>query len=81
MERAAAEGGACDTGLPEFHTIAQNTPTADATRARTAAMQQAWAVADRLGLIGPACEQPEYNIFHRHKVCVCMCARLCLVHL
>eukprot|EP00775_Hariotina_reticulata_P011048 gene11048-11203_t len=31
-------------------------------------LQEAWAVADRLGLIGPACEQPEYNMFARHKV-------------
>lgn len=29
---------------------------------------QAWAVADRLGLIGPCCEQPEYNLFARANV-------------
>jgi len=28
----------------------------------------AWAVADRLGLIGPLCEQPQYNAFHRERV-------------
>ncbi|PSC71002.1 putative voltage-gated potassium channel subunit beta [Micractinium conductrix] len=31
-------------------------------------IEEAWAVADRLGLIGPACEQPEYNLFHRKRV-------------
>jgi hypothetical protein len=25
-------------------------------------------VAERLGLVGPACEQPEYNMFNREKV-------------
>jgi aryl-alcohol dehydrogenase-like predicted oxidoreductase len=25
-------------------------------------------VSERLGLIGPACEQPEYNMFERKKV-------------
>lgn len=29
---------------------------------------QAWRVSEKLGLIGPACEQPEYNIFARKKV-------------
>lgn len=29
---------------------------------------EAWAVADRLGLIGPVCEQPEYHLFKREKV-------------
>jgi hypothetical protein len=29
---------------------------------------QAWAIADRLDLIGPAMEQPEYNLFERQKV-------------
>lgn len=29
---------------------------------------QAWRVSERLGLIGPACEQPEYNMFARTKV-------------
>jgi hypothetical protein len=29
---------------------------------------QAWRVSERLGLIGPACEQPEYNMFARKKV-------------
>lgn len=28
----------------------------------------AWAVADRLGLIGPVVEQPQYNLLHRSKV-------------
>lgn len=31
-------------------------------------LQEAHAVADRLGLIGPTMEQPEYNLFHREKV-------------
>jgi hypothetical protein len=29
---------------------------------------QAWQVAERLNLIGPSCEQPEYNMFARKKV-------------
>lgn len=29
---------------------------------------EAWEVANRLGLIGPSVEQPEYNLFARHKV-------------
>ncbi|KAH7280062.1 hypothetical protein KP509_37G050900 [Ceratopteris richardii] len=29
---------------------------------------EAWAIADRLGLIGPAVEQPQYNLFARDKV-------------
>lgn len=28
----------------------------------------AWAVADRLGLIGPLMEQPQYHMFHRERV-------------
>lgn len=28
---------------------------------------EAWGVADKLGLIGPAMEQPEYNLFNRKK--------------
>ena len=31
-------------------------------------LEEAWAVADRLGLIGPAMDQPEYSIFQRLKV-------------
>ncbi|KAL4420259.1 hypothetical protein ABPG77_003438 [Micractinium sp. CCAP 211/92] len=31
-------------------------------------IEEAWAVADRLGLVGPAVEQPEYNLFHRKRV-------------
>jgi voltage-dependent potassium channel beta subunit len=31
-------------------------------------LQEAWRVSEKLGLIGPACEQPEYNIFARKKV-------------
>ncbi|KAF8073117.1 KAB1 [Scenedesmus sp. PABB004] len=31
-------------------------------------LQEAWRVSERLGLVGPAMEQPEYNIFARHKV-------------
>lgn len=31
-------------------------------------IQQAWDVAERLDLIGPSCEQPQYNLFERHKV-------------
>lgn len=31
-------------------------------------IEEAWAVADRLGLVGPAMEQPEYNLFHRKRV-------------
>eukprot|EP00877_Chromochloris_zofingiensis_P003173 jgi/Chrzof1/12857/Cz07g09250.t1 len=34
----------------------------------TAEIQEAWDVAERLGLIGPAFEQPEYNMFTRQKV-------------
>ncbi len=29
---------------------------------------QAWNVANRLGMVGPAFEQPEYNIFKRNRV-------------
>jgi aryl-alcohol dehydrogenase-like predicted oxidoreductase len=29
---------------------------------------QAWQISERLGLIGPAVEQPEYNMFERNKV-------------
>lgn len=29
---------------------------------------QAWEVANKLGLIGPAMEQPEYNMLHRQKI-------------
>lgn len=29
---------------------------------------EAWAVANRLDLVGPVVEQPEYNLFSRHKV-------------
>jgi hypothetical protein len=31
-------------------------------------LRQAWRVSERLGLIGPACEQPEYNMFARKRV-------------
>ena len=31
-------------------------------------IEAAWAVADRLGLIGPCCEQPQYNLLERAKV-------------
>lgn len=31
-------------------------------------IEAAWAVADRLGLIGPCCEQPQYNLLERKKV-------------
>lgn len=33
-----------------------------------AQIEEAWKVADRLDLIGPAMEQPEYNLFHRKRV-------------
>ncbi len=33
----------------------------------TAQITEAWGVADRLGLIGPAMEQPEYNLLNRKK--------------
>jgi len=29
---------------------------------------EAWEVAKRLDMVGPSCEQPEYNLFSRHKV-------------
>jgi aryl-alcohol dehydrogenase-like predicted oxidoreductase len=29
---------------------------------------EAWGVANRLDLVGPIVEQPEYNLFSRHKV-------------
>ena len=29
---------------------------------------QAWEVANKLGMIGPAMEQPEYNMLHRQKI-------------
>eukprot|EP00252_Welwitschia_mirabilis_P015454 TRINITY_DN3399_c0_g1_i2.p1 TRINITY_DN3399_c0_g1~~TRINITY_DN3399_c0_g1_i2.p1 ORF type:complete len:334 (+),score=52.74 TRINITY_DN3399_c0_g1_i2:208-1209(+) len=29
---------------------------------------EAWEIAKKLDLIGPCCEQPEYNLFNRHKV-------------
>lgn len=31
-------------------------------------LEEAWQISERLGLIGPACEQPEYNMFARTKV-------------
>jgi len=31
-------------------------------------IREAWRVADRLGLIGPAMEQPQYHMFHRERV-------------
>jgi len=31
-------------------------------------LREAWRVADRLGLIGPAMEQPQYHMFHRERV-------------
>ncbi|PRW44395.1 putative voltage-gated potassium channel subunit beta [Chlorella sorokiniana] len=31
-------------------------------------IEEAWRVAERLDLIGPAMEQPQYNIFHRKRV-------------
>ena len=31
-------------------------------------MVQAWECANKLGLIGPAMEQPQYNMFEREKV-------------
>jgi voltage-dependent potassium channel beta subunit len=34
----------------------------------SAQITEAWEVANRLGLIGPAAEQPEYNLFARDKV-------------
>ena len=30
---------------------------------------EAWGAAERLDLVGPVVEQPEYNMFTRHKVC------------
>jgi voltage-dependent potassium channel beta subunit len=33
-----------------------------------AQIREAWRVADRLGLIGPLMEQPEYHMFHRERV-------------
>ncbi|MFT4976198.1 MAG: voltage-dependent potassium channel beta subunit, partial [Myxococcota bacterium] len=33
-----------------------------------AQLQEAWGVADRLGLIGPLMEQPQYHMFHRERV-------------
>jgi aryl-alcohol dehydrogenase-like predicted oxidoreductase len=30
-------------------------------------IQEAWAVADKLGLQGPVLEQPQYNAFHRER--------------
>jgi len=31
-------------------------------------LREAWRVADRLGLVGPAMEQPQYHMFHRDRV-------------
>jgi voltage-dependent potassium channel beta subunit len=31
-------------------------------------LREAWRVADRLGLVGPAMEQPQYHMFHRERV-------------
>ena len=31
---------------------------------------EAWGVAQRLDLMGPIVEQPEYNLLSRHKVCL-----------
>ena len=31
-------------------------------------LREAWRVADRLGLIGPLMEQPQYHMFHRQRV-------------
>lgn len=33
---------------------------------------EAWGIAERLDLVGPIVEQPEYNMLSRHKVC-CEC--------
>ena len=33
----------------------------------TAQITEAWGVAEKLGMIGPAMEQPEYNLFNRKK--------------
>jgi len=30
-------------------------------------LKEAYAIADKLGLVGPAVEQPQYNLFHRQK--------------
>lgn len=29
---------------------------------------EAYRVADKLGLMGPICDQPQYNMFERHRV-------------
>ena len=34
----------------------------------TQQITEAWEVAKRLDMVGPSCEQPEYNLFSRHKV-------------
>ena len=31
-------------------------------------LESAYAVADRLGLVGPTAEQPQYNLLHRDRV-------------
>lgn len=31
-------------------------------------LQEAWEIADRLGMCGPVVEQPEYNLFNRNRV-------------
>lgn len=31
-------------------------------------LQEAWDVAERLAMVGPCVEQPEYNLFHRQRV-------------
>eukprot|EP00244_Chara_vulgaris_P014210 TRINITY_DN875_c0_g1_i4.p1 TRINITY_DN875_c0_g1~~TRINITY_DN875_c0_g1_i4.p1 ORF type:complete len:320 (+),score=57.83 TRINITY_DN875_c0_g1_i4:274-1233(+) len=31
-------------------------------------INEAWEVANKLGMVGPAFEQPEYNLFHRERV-------------
>jgi len=33
-----------------------------------AQLREAWRVADRLGLIGPLMEQPQYHMFHRERL-------------
>jgi hypothetical protein len=44
-------------------------PPLSHTHNHTTPRTQAWAVVERVpSLIGPACEQPEYNMFMRHKV-------------
>lgn len=56
----------------KFRVLTRNLPKKTLQNLTTTTTNQqiesAWAVADRLGLIGPCCEQPQYNLLERNKI-------------